>query len=140
MNRFAQAIAVISAKAIMIGACSSGPSSSDANLAPSAIIEENKRILIVDETGKEWDVTHAKEKYGMEPSKFQFGLGPNAIRPILNPELLSPGDANYPDNHDDFLVLGTSLNGETRAYAIDKLIDHEIADEHFGDLHVAVAY
>lgn len=78
---------------------------------------------------------------------FQFGLGPNAIRPILNPKMLFPGDALYPDDEADFLVLGTTLNNGTRplsdgtrGYSIVDLTRHEIADEKFGDLHVAVAY
>lgn len=76
----------------------------------------------------------------MEPSKFQFGLGPNAIRPILTPKMLSPGDTDYPDDEADFLVLGTTLNDGTRSYSIIDLTRHEIADEKFGNLHVAVAY
>jgi len=83
----------------------------------------------------------------MEPSKFQFGLGPNAIRPILTPRMLSPGDTGYPEDEAGFLVLGTTLNDGTRplsdgtrSYSIIDLSRHEIADEKFGNLHVAVAY
>ena len=112
----------------------------ESNLKPSAIFEKENRFIIVDETGKEWDVTHAKEKYGMEPSGFQFGLGPDAIRPILHPSLLSPEDPGYPHEAENFLVIGTTLDGDSRAYAISDLIDHEIADDKFGDVHVAVAY
>ncbi|MFQ5632050.1 MAG: hypothetical protein ACE5I1_25040 [bacterium] len=114
--------------------------STESNLAPTAVIEKDRRFFILDETGKEWEITHAVKKYGMQPYEFQFGLGPFAIRPVLQPQLLSPGDENYPPNNAEFLILGSTLNGESRAYSIDKLSDNEIVDEQFGEAHVAVAY
>ena len=36
--------------------------------------QNDSTVYIVDQTGKKWDVTHAQEKYGMDPEKFQFGL------------------------------------------------------------------
>ncbi len=107
---------------------------------PNTSGEQGNRKTIVDRTGKEWDVSHAFLKYQMKPDKFQFGLGPNAIRPILNPRHLQPGQSGYPADARNFLILGTSLEGETRAYSIDKLSFHEVADEKFGNVHVAVAY
>ena len=104
------------------------------------VVQRDDRILIVDRTGKEWDVTHAVQKYGFVAENFQFGLGPFAIRPILKPEMLSPGDAGYPDPRETFLVLGTVINNEARAYPIPVMTWHEIADESFGETHVAVAY
>jgi hypothetical protein len=98
------------------------------------------RIFIVDNTGKEWDVTHAANAYGKQPERFQFGLGPDAIRPIQNPKFLNPGDAGYPADNDDRLVIGSVFNGVNRAYPIDVLSSHEIVDDVFGDAHVAVAY
>ena len=123
----------------MLPACSQDPAGPNA-LSEASIVTEGERIVIVDRTGKEWDVTHAKRTYGMEPSKFQFGLGPRAIPPIIGASMLSPGDPNYPDDSDDFLVLGASLNGETKAYPIAKMSIKEVADEKFGDAYVAVAY
>ncbi len=143
MSRFDLVSAIIIAKIVVSTACVQDPS----NLQPERIIQEDERIFIADRTGKKWDVTHAKKRYDMEPSKFQFGLGPNAIRPILTPKMLSPGDTDYPDDEADFLVLGTTLNDGTRplsdgtrSYSIIDLTRHEIADEKFGNLHVAVAY
>ena len=101
--------------------------------------EKDGEALIYDGTGKAWDVTHA-QKYRMVPSGFRFGLGPLYIRPIMNPQMLSPGDLNYPHDDIDDRVLGTVLNGFTRAYPIDILSRHEIANEQFGDAHVAVTY
>jgi hypothetical protein len=117
--------------------CSEGPNSGN---GPSDVIKENDRIFIEDRTGKRWDVTHAENKYGLKAERFQFGLGPNAIPPILNPEFLSPGEVGYPASDQTFLVIGTALNNDPRAYSISDLTRHEVADEQFGSTHVAVAY
>ena len=95
---------------------------------------------MTDHTGKEWDVTHAARNYGMEPLMFENGLGPFSIIPIMNANMLSPGDLNYPPDSSTLLVIGTSLNGFTRAYSIEVLGKFEVANEQFGDAHVAVAY
>lgn len=71
----------------------------------SKFVERDNRIFIIDDTKKEWDTTHAVKKYGMRPENFQFGLGPDAIIPILNPTFLSPGDPNYPADSDNFLIF-----------------------------------
>lgn len=98
------------------------------------------KIFIVDRTGKKWDITHAVEEYGFEPEKFQYGLGPNAIKPILKPQMICPGEAGYPEDNDPQTVVGAALEGEVRAYPLTVMASHEIADEKFGDAHVAVAY
>ena len=54
--------------------------------------------------------------------------------------MLEPGDPNYPSKSADFTGIGTTLMGDTRAYPLNVLTRHEIADEKFGDIHVAVAY
>ncbi len=102
--------------------------------------EEGDRIFIVDQTGMEWDITHAVRAYGMRPELFQFGLGPYAIRPIINPRMLSPGEGGYPTGDQTHIVIGTTIGGESRAYSIDDLNAHEIVDEVFGDVHVAVGW
>ncbi len=101
---------------------------------------EEGEVFMTDFTGKVWDVTHAARNYGMEPFMFENGLGPFAIKPIMNANMLSPGDPNYPLDNEGLLVLGTSLNGFTRAYSIEVLGRFEVANEQFGDAHVAVAY
>jgi len=102
-------------------------------------ITPNNRIIIVDQTGKRWDISYAVEAFGFEPSRFQFGLGPDAIKPILNATMLSPGDQGYPLPNKR-LVLATRINNKSRAYPIDIMSQHEIVDERFGDTHTAVAY
>ncbi len=101
---------------------------------------DGDKIIIVDQTGKSWDVTHAVNEYGFQARAFQFGIGPFAIRPIQNPTMLSPGDAGYPSPQSDFLTIGYDHNGDKRAYPLYVMGSHEIVDEQFGQTHVAVAY
>ena len=101
---------------------------------------EEGEVFITDYTGKAWDVTHAARKYGMEPLMFENGLGPFAIKPIINARMLSRGDLNYPLDSQGILVIGTSLNGFARAYPIEIMGRFEVANEQFGEAHVAVAY
>jgi hypothetical protein len=101
--------------------------------------EEDNKIYIMDDTGKQWDVTNAVKKYGMLPDQFQYGLGPYAIRPILNPKFLTPNEPGWPSTG-DFLVIATRINGDARAYPINIMKSFEIANETFGDTLVAVAY
>ncbi len=119
--------------------------SGDSGKPPTAAADvendgESGEIFIVDRTGKRWEVSHAKEKYGLQPENFQFGLGPHAIKPINNPVMIGPGDSGYPGDREQFLVLGTNIGGDARAYRIGKMSRHEVANERFGEAHVAVAY
>ena len=97
-------------------------------------------IIIVDATGKAWDISHAVHEYGFDPEKFDFGLGPKSIRPIQNPTLVSEGQQGYPPNDWTRIVIGTAFNGDPRAYALEDMRVHEVVDEQFGDAYVAVAY
>jgi hypothetical protein len=108
---------------------------------PSAeVVRRDGKIFIKDQTGKEWDVTHAVNHYGFDPNKFDHGLGPFAISPIQNPSMLHPGQNGYPSADQGFTVLGTEINGIARAYPLDVMIRHEIANERFTSTYVAVAY
>ena len=97
-------------------------------------------VVLTDQTGKEWDITTAVWKYGFEVERFEFGLGPRAIRPLIEPEMLSPGDFGYPADDAPFLVIGVSINKDDRAYGKMDLIKNEIVDEYIGGAPVAVAY
>ena len=107
---------------------------------PTAVGQFDSGLFIRDVTGKQWNVTHARNSYGMQPNQFQYGLGPQAISPILTPHMLLPGEPGYPDDSEKFLVIGVELNGFTRAYPLQIMGWHEVADERFGEAHVAVAY
>ena len=78
--------------------------------------------------------------YDMVPSGFYFGRGPFTIAPIMNPQMLFPGDQDYPSDDYNSTVLGVNLNGFARAYPLTVMRQHEVANEQFGDAHVAVAY
>ncbi len=124
--------------ALLLGRCSS--TSPTDHSGPKAVVERDGKVFIIDVTGKSWEVTHAKEKYGMEPDLFQYGLGPYAIRPILDPSILSPGDPGYPKDNDPFLVIGTEIKSDARAYPIEVMSYIEVVDEKIGNTYVAVAY
>ena len=112
----------------------------NSNEDEAEVIRTGDQIFIRDNTGKSWNVTHAVNEYGFVPEDFQFGLGPFAITPILNPRMVGEGEVGYPGDNDESLVIGTTLNGDTRAYPLNVLSRHEVADENFTSIHVAVAY
>ena len=114
--------------------------SSGSPSGPFGIEGDAGRIFIVDKTGKRWDVTYAKNEFGFEPDEFEIGSGPFSLRPILNPQMLSAEEDGYPAENATFLILGTRLNDMPRAYSIGVMSAHEVANEVFGDTHVAVAY
>lgn len=102
--------------------------------------EPEEKIFITDRTGKKWDVTHAVLNYGFKISNFQYGLGPNAITPINNPDMISPGEPGYPGNNSTEPVIGLSIEGDDRAYPIRTLSRHEVVNDRVGGKDVAVVY
>lgn len=108
--------------------------------APSDSAGGAPSIWITDRTGKKWDIGHAVARYGFVPEKFAHGLGPGAIPPILEPLLLAPGEPGYPDRNQSFLVIGTVLEEDARAYPLQIMSQHEIVDEEIQGEYVAVAY
>ena len=119
--------------------------STKSNGEPAEVIFEpdssdTTKIFIRDKTGKKWDITHAVNKYGFVPKRFQFGLGPFAILPILEPQFLSPEDPGYRSVGENEPVIGVDLNGIARAYPLSILRGHEIVDEKFASTYVAVGY
>lgn len=108
--------------------------------APEVEADDAEKISIVDRTGKKWDITHAVNHYGFKPERFQYGLGPEAIPPILNPRHLEPGDAGYPQDNATTLVLGVAIGDDARAYPLNVMYRHEVVNERFGAQHLAVAY
>ena len=124
-----------------------GPDSSDSsdtsdssNTADSSATSDSSIIYIVDQLGRRWHITHAVKKYGFDPKGFEHGIGANAIKPILDPEFLHPGDSDYPGVRNREPIIGTVINGSVRAYPLSFLIVHEIVDEKFDSTYVAVAY
>ncbi len=106
----------------------------------ATVVRQGDKVYIIDRTEKKWDVTHAVDEYNFNANAFQYGLGPFAIQPIQNPQMISPGEAGYPDNNNTTQIIGTTLNNDTRAYPLNILSRHEMVNEKFGNLHVAVGY
>ncbi len=77
---------------------------------------------------------------------FSTGCGDNVVyNPTTEPVSSNDQDGTGPSfqrppSDDDFLVIGVNLNGFTRAYPIYIMRWKEVANEQFGDAHVAVAY
>jgi hypothetical protein len=123
---------------ILILSCQETATRSELN---SAQTEENEeKIIIIDQKLNEWDITAAVEKYEMDPSRFVAGLGPGFIPPIIKPAFIGPENPDYPDDTEDFIILGVNLRGIKRAYSLVAMSRHEVVDDVFLDQHVAVAY
>ena len=107
---------------------------------PPDVVVSGDTIFLVDDAGEKWDITLAENKYGMNRQRWQYGLGRNAICPMIEPEMLSPGHRAYPSPDDNRICIATTINGESRAYAIDDLNSHEVVDEYYGETAVAVGW
>jgi hypothetical protein len=101
---------------------------------------DGNKIYIVDRSDKRWDVSHAVNHYGFDPEQFRHGLGPFSIKPLLDPQLISPGESDYPGPNNISIVIGTTINGESRAYPLSTVVAFEIVDEQFDSIFVAVGY
>lgn len=98
------------------------------------------KVYITDRTGKKWDVTHAIGEYGFDTKNFQYGLGPFAITPINNPDMISSGESGYPGDNSTEAIIGLSIAGDARAYPIRTLSRHEVVNDLVGGKNVAVVY
>jgi len=111
--------------------------------APIPETERENPAIITDRTGRDWDVTHARDVYGMNPDYFNYGLGIDAIPPVDDPTVLEEGDSGYPGSDSHIQVFGVNHNGEQRAYSVSALTRHEVFNDVYpGESHryLAVAY
>ena len=118
-------------------------SSGDITPPPMVAVDssaDTNQIFIVDNSGKQWNITHAVNKYGFSAGEFQYGLGPNAIPPIIDPEMLTPGDPGYPSAENGLAVIGAAVNNDVRAYPISILRHREIVDDKIGGKYVAIGF
>ena len=97
-------------------------------------------FYIEDVTGRQWDFTYAIVHYGFDLSHFGTSKGPYARPPLTDPEMVSPDDPSYPGEGATKQVLAVDVGGERRAYGIQDFVRHEVLDDSFGDVHLAVAY
>ena len=66
-------------------------------------------------------------------------LRKDAIPAILEPEFLTVAEADE-QMQDDELVIGVSIEGDSRAYSVNMLSRHEIANDVVGGKSVAVTW
>ncbi|MDH3890088.1 MAG: hypothetical protein OEV49_03310 [candidate division Zixibacteria bacterium] len=106
-----------------------------------ARIDVYDTVVIVDNTGKPWDISYGVHYYGMDVHDFHGGYGPFSLEPIIDPVFSSPGDGDYPEPDEDFPMLGITLLGESRAYKLKDMLSREIVDDDFFDsIFVAATY
>lgn len=89
------------------------------------------KITLVDINNREWDITHAVNKYGMIIENFHFGVGFGTIASIDNPKTLSKNDPHFPNPDSSFAIFGADIKLEQRAYSRGELIKHEILNDTF---------
>ena len=104
---------------------------------------EGNSVVIEDRTGREWDVTHARDVYGLNPDFYNYGLGVGVIVSVDNLRVIQPGEEGYSSSDSQIAVFGVNHNGEQRAYSIQALTRHEVFNDVFpGDSQrfLAVTY
>jgi hypothetical protein len=104
---------------------------------------EENISLITDRTGRNWDVTYARDNYGMNPDYYNFGLGTGVITSIDDPDIVREGSSGYPEDDDELIVFGVDHNGEQRAYSVASLVRHEVYNDFYpgtADRYVAVTF
>lgn len=134
---------IIALSAVLITACATDTPDSSETTSPLTTTQAENRAIITDRTGRSWDVTHARDVYGMNPDYFNYGLGFGAISSVDSPRIFTEGDPGHPDPDKSLQVFGVNHNGEQRAYDILALIRHEVFNDVFpgeSDQYVAVTY
>ena len=68
---------------------------------------------------------------------FQDALPFDAIRPVYNPEFVPADEAPFVEEE---LVMGVSINGESKAYPVSVLSFREMVDDELGGLPILVTW
>lgn len=87
------------------------------------VVNDGDRVYIKDRTGYRWDVTQAKE-LGFKPKRFQYGIGKDAFVPLQDEDFDDTKTGRFFDTR----VIGISIDGNSHAYAVNRLSRHEIAN------------
>ena len=66
-------------------------------------------------------------------------LAPDAIKAIRDPQFVQ-GKAAEDQMHAEEMILGLTINGESRAYSLWQLDASEIVNDQFGDVPIAVTW
>lgn len=99
------------------------------------VVDEDRKIYIVDRTGEYWEVSQSVE-LGFKPSKFQYGIGRNAFTPLDDSNLTSTIDNTDRRKR----VIGVNIDGDAHAYAINRLRYHEIANTTIAGTPITAGY
>jgi hypothetical protein len=127
----------------LLSACNTLYPETEKSPLPALETKPENIAVIRDRTGRLWDVTHARDVYGMNPDFFNYGLGIDAIPSVDNTVVLDEGDPGYPGPDSRIEVFGIDHNGEQRAYGVSALTRHEVFNETFpgeSDQYLAIAY
>lgn len=112
----------------------------DMNAAVARVTEVPEPIILVDRDGYEWDVTAAVLEHRMALTYWEFGLGRNTIRPIIDPLMIGPGAVGYPDDDNTTEILGVAYEDDVRAYKIGDMANREVVDDVVNGIPIAVCY
>ncbi len=113
---------------------------SERSAEPQVSTQVPEPIIITDATGEDFDITNAVLKHRIGVAYWDFGLGRNAIRPVINPRMIGPGDPGYPDDQNIAAVIGVRMDDDIRAYKIGDIPDKEVVDDVVNDTPIAVTY
>lgn len=139
MSKVNTIVVVVILHVVLFTSCTSGTNS------PEQIheIEHENSAVITDRTGRDWDVTHARDVYGMNPDYFNFGLGIGAISSVDDPIVLKEGDSGYLSSDNHIQVFSVNHNGKQRAYSVNALIQHEVFNDVYpgeSNQYLAITY
>ena len=105
----------------------------------SSVSQTITRLIV---SSEDVSVTIAPEGDGVEEEmdlEIVTLLGFDAIPAILDPEFVSLAEADEWMGPDE-LVLGLSINGDSRAYSVPMLSSHEIVNDLVGGRKLAVTW
>lgn len=108
--------------------------------APQVVTLVPEPILITDLTGEDFDITNAVLRHNIHKAFWAHGLGRDTIRPVIDPRMIGPGEAGYPDDQNTAEVIGVIVEGDIRAYRIGDIPDREVVDDWVGGVPLATTY
>ena len=99
------------------------------------VFKNEGRVIIIDRTGYEWDVTQAVE-LGFKADNFQYGIGKDAFETLDDADL----DGSKDSLSERSRVIGVELEGSAHAYSVDRLRHHEIANTTIAGRPIVAGY
>ena len=103
--------------------------------AESYVIEKNDRTFIVDRHKEEWDVSDAVN-LGFKPRLFRYGIGRDTFQTLDDSSLTN--DHFFVNKTER--VIGIEDSKGAKAFSVNKLRNHEIANSWQNGKPVAVGY